>query len=307
MTSDRQPDFISRQVREGRYFYLNLHPRPGKTMVVGHGGCERCAADYSISRSRLHVHTIEYVADGAGELVLHGRRHVLVAGAVFYYGPRTPHHIHTDPHNPLLKYFLGFTGRQATRLLAGTILGRTGFAYVTTPNEVFDLFEQVLLNGASKTRHSPALCATLLQALLLKLAERGIGAEARNTRALATYQRARACLDEHFATIRNLTDLAQQCRVEKSYLCRLFQQYDHVTPERYLLRLKMNRAAALLTASPRLIKEAAEEVGFADPYHFSRVFRRLYGVSPSRFAHRERQDIKRAPHASRVAARRDGR
>jgi AraC-like DNA-binding protein len=43
----------------------------------------------------------------------------------------------------------------------------------------------------------------------------------------------------------------------------------------------MNLAAEFLVDGRGLVKEAAQRVGFADPYHFSRCFKAVHGVAPS--------------------------
>ena len=66
---------------------------------------------------------------------------------------------------------------------------------------------------------------------------------------------------------------------------RLFDIFDEggeITAFR-LLRLKMNHAAERLQHNGLLVKQAAEEVGFPDPFHFSRVFRKTFGVPPAQF------------------------
>ena len=45
----------------------------------------------------------------------------------------------------------------------------------------------------------------------------------------------------------------------------------------------MRHAAERLEQAGVLVKQAAEEVGFADPFHFSRVFRSVLGLSPMAF------------------------
>ena len=42
----------------------------------------------------------------------------------------------------------------------------------------------------------------------------------------------------------------------------------------------MNIAAEHLVENGGLVKEAAQRVGFADPYHFSRAFKSVHGVAP---------------------------
>ena len=70
--------------------------------------------------------------------------------------------------------------------------------------------------------------------------------------------------------------------LEESSVCRLFRRFQGTSPYQYLLRRKMNLAAAFLVESGGLVKEAAQRVGFADPYHFSRCFKTVHGVSPKK-------------------------
>ena len=50
----------------------------------------------------------------------------------------------------------------------------------------------------------------------------------------------------------------------------------------------MAQAARRLQSPGILVKHVAEELGFADPFHFSRTFKRVFGVSPGRFIRLQR-------------------
>jgi AraC-like DNA-binding protein len=71
--------------------------------------------------------------------------------------------------------------------------------------------------------------------------------------------------------------------LRNGYLCRLFRRYDNQSPYQYLLRLKMSRAAERLKQPGALVKQVAEEAGYDDPFHFSRVFASVFGLSPTAF------------------------
>jgi AraC-like DNA-binding protein len=77
-----------------------------------------------------------------------------------------------------------------------------------------------------------------------------------------------------------LTDLAKAAHVSPEYLCRLFRRHLSLGPLECAGLARLERAASLLVRSNLTIKEIAEAVGFASPYHFSGKFRKVYGVSP---------------------------
>ena len=68
-----------------------------------------------------------------------------------------------------------------------------------------------------------------------------------------------------------------------AYLCRLFRRYDHQSPYLFLTRLKMNEAASQLQQPGALVKNVAADLGFSNPFHFSRVFKSIFGVAPGAF------------------------
>ena len=86
---------------------------------------------------------------------------------------------------------------------------------------------------------------------------------------------------EHLAEDFNLDQLAAQAGVSKFYFTRLFKNAKGVSPSRYLLTLRMDEARRLLRETKRSVVEIALDVGYTNPSHFARFFRRETGLSPS--------------------------
>jgi AraC-like DNA-binding protein len=145
------------------------------------------------------------------------------------------------------------------------------------------LFEELIESGLHFGGNNAALCSKLLECLALKLEASTAPLGGVETPAFATYQQCRRHIEQHFIRLQTLEQVAGECHTDKAYLCRLFRRYDHQSPYQYLLRLKMNHAAERLQQSGTLVKQVAEEIGFADPFHFSRVFRNILGLAPKAF------------------------
>jgi AraC-like DNA-binding protein len=281
--TDTAPDFFSRQVSEARRFYLNLNPPRHRSVAVVCGGLERTRPDYQIERETFPFFSIEYVVRGRGVVTLHRRAQALQPGRVFSYGPGIRHQIASDPAEPLVKYFLDFTGRKAKALLVscGLVPGRV--SQVFPPTELQGLFDELIHCGLKATRRSAALCDSLLSCLALKLRDSRAPVDGAEKLAFSTYQTCRQHIQQHFQRLKTLEQLSAECHVNNAYLCRLFRRYDHQSPYQFLLRLKMNQAAWHLQQSGTLVKQAAEAAGFEDAFHFSRVFKRVLGLSPGQF------------------------
>lgn len=276
------PSFVSQQVRDARRFYLfEKHPRADQLTVVC-GGWEECAADYAIDRTTFPYFAVEFVSSGEGELVLGRQRHALQAGSVFSYGPGVAHRIRTSPERRLRKYFLDFTGPGAAGLLRRCGLAPGTAVQIANSPEVQIGLDTLIRMGT--WRHSGVARMTALQAelvlLLIRHGAQPASPDAR--RAFATFERCRRVIDAEFLQLRNVQEAARRCHVNGSHLSRLFQTFCGVAPLRYIHQLQMQWAAQRLHASDALVREVADELGL-DPFHFSRMFKRIHGLSPSAF------------------------
>ncbi len=277
------PDFFSRQVSQSDWFYLDNYARAHQPLEVVCGGWEHCEPDYRINRRDFPFYSIEFVARGRGTLSMMGQNCKLRAGNVFTYGPGVPHAISTDAADPFVKYFVDFTGRQASGMLRQYSLAPGAVVRISSPEAVLRIFDDLIANGNTGSRFSSALCATLIQQLMLKIAETIVVEDRSLTGSFTTYQRCREFIRDNARGLWTVKEVAEQCRVDEAYLCRLFRRYDDQSPYEYLMRLKMNIAAQKLKDSQMLVKQVAYELGYSDPFHFSRAFKRVFGLSPGAF------------------------
>jgi AraC-like DNA-binding protein len=281
-------------VAEARRFYLNLRPEDTEGITVICGGWERSAADYRIQRANFPFLCVEYVAGGFGEVTLGDQHHALRPGAFYAYGPDLPHTISTHPEKRLSKYFVNYVGQRALALMNECGLQPGTFRAVAAGDEVQKAFEDLLRAGQRGTSACERLVGLHLEILLLSVAEAGMPARPSAQRAFHTYKRCQHFLEEHFETIATVEQAAEACHVDVAYFCRLFARFDHQTPYALLQRLKMNQAASLLETSQFMIREVADHMKM-DPFHFSRAFKRVHGLSPTAFLqHRLQADDTRA-------------
>ena len=274
------PDFFSDQVLEANRFYLDMHSQKHQSLKVVCGGREHCHPGYRINRSDFPFYSIEFVARGKGVVALRGSEYSLYAGRIFSYGPRIDHVITTDTDNPLVKYFVDFIGPDARNMLQkfGPKLGH--MEQVASPEAILRIFDDLIKNGQTGTPYTSLLCTAILQQLILKTAETSIVEHKHTTAAFYTYQSSREIIRKNCLNLRSLDQIAEECRIDGAYLCRLFKRFDNQSPYQYLMRLKMNVAAQRLQTPNTSVKEVAFELGFRDPFHFSRAFKRIFGISP---------------------------
>jgi AraC-like DNA-binding protein len=78
-----------------------------------------------------------------------------------------------------------------------------------------------------------------------------------------------------------VAELAAKAKMSPRHLTTLCRTMFGQGPARFLLQLKLRRAEEMLRYRSQSVKEVSEALGFANPYHFSRVFKRVYGRPPS--------------------------
>lgn len=94
-------------------------------------------------------------------------------------------------------------------------------------------------------------------------------------------------LRSHYTTEISLSHLAERFHVNPPYLARVFKRHIGQAPVRYLRDLRITAACGLLEKQSSLeVKEVAAIVGFSDQGYFSRVFRKVTGVSPLEYRER---------------------
>jgi AraC-like DNA-binding protein len=275
--------FISRQVESSRLFFLDSGEDEDFTVVFG--GFERCRTDYRIDRRDFPWFCLEFVNRGHGTLHLGEADHDLRPGSFFLYGPSLPHRIESAPENPLGKYFVGFTGESVEAFLRSYGIDPGLVGRCEKGEAIRRAFDTLIDRGVRKSRYARPLCALITRQLLLMC--RDDAADPVNTAspAFAAYTRAREFIEGHFLELQTLAAVARGCGVEAPYLCRLFARFHDESPYQFLTRLRMDHASRLLLEGDAAVKSVAALLGFKDAFHFSRVFKSVHHVPPSRFRH----------------------
>jgi AraC-like DNA-binding protein len=93
---------------------------------------------------------------------------------------------------------------------------------------------------------------------------------------------ARAVLESSPAEPHTLGPLARHAGISPFHFARVFRELVGVPPHRYLMNVRLKRAAERLRAGAS-VTETALDCGIPNLSHFIRLFRRAYGVPPSRY------------------------
>ena len=99
-----------------------------------------------------------------------------------------------------------------------------------------------------------------------------------------------AWLEAHSAEKYSLEEMAKALFVNGSYLMRTFKRCTGMTPLAYHHRLRCEKAKDLLLSSGLTVSQDGEAVGYVSSSHFSHIFRKLEGCSPTEFQKNHRHE-----------------
>jgi len=101
------------------------------------------------------------------------------------------------------------------------------------------------------------------------------------------FEDAIAIVEQEFASDLSLDDIARRVASSRRQLQRAYSEIGETTFREHMTRVRMERAAQMLTDRGLTVREVARRVGYRQPAQFAKAFRRHLGVAPSDYRARE--------------------
>ena len=219
-------------------------------------------------------------ADGADGVHRVGPGEVVLCGAG---GPRS-HAVH-DPRGVEIVLWVALRG-------VATDMARSSFPDLPTSFPVMragameSLFLRMLEEAERAGPEAGRICGCLGEALLLLAAHASHEQSGPRPRREQQFLRIRRYVLDRLEQPLTVHGVARGVGISRVYLHRLFKEFEGESPQAWIQRHRMSLAAELLQSGGQTVQEVAYTLGWADPYAFSRSFKRVTGVPPSRIVGR---------------------
>jgi YesN/AraC family two-component response regulator len=90
-------------------------------------------------------------------------------------------------------------------------------------------------------------------------------------------------IELNYAQKITVEDIAQYIGLNRSYLCSLFKQRTKTSIQHYLIQYRIRKACEMMENAELSIGDISRSVGYNDPLLFSKVFKKVKGISPKRY------------------------
>lgn len=213
---------------------------------------------------------------GAGWCMIDGTRHEVRAGQLAVIPPGLPHAYGSDPEEPWTLWWMHLDGADIPELL-----GPQGALWSTPVRTLSGSFPAAALMQeivqALERDISPAqlFAASSAAAHFLALAATDPGGGRGGP-----VERARSYLQAHVAGRISVAQLAAMVSLSPSHFAAMFRDQVGLPVLAYQTQLRMLRARELLDTTELPVAAIAARLGYADPFYFSRQFRREHGTTP---------------------------
>ncbi|GFH96836.1 HTH-type transcriptional activator RhaS [Lachnospiraceae bacterium] len=245
-----------------------------------------------------HCHDIAelaFVMSGTGKYRIEGQVYEVGEGDLLFFKPGVHHQALYVPEAevPATEFFVGFCDVQLPGRESGDVPLPGGGYILHTSGEL----RQRIFRICSSMEAESAVCwqgryhmlkAYLMQLLLLILKEQSPPPQAMQGYSFDSVNKKYVVeqivsyFEDHYSDKISLDTIAENMYLSPFYISKIFKSETGDTPIRHLINIRLERARELLLQGSEMsVQEVAAAVGYDDAYHFSKLFKKYYGKSPS--------------------------
>lgn len=245
-------------------------------------GTQKCPPRYSFGPIIRENYVLHYILEGTGTLFLNEEEFHVSAKQAFITPPKLPAYYIADKDTPWNYIWIHFNGEKAFELLNSAGITSQNPVYIpTAPSEALESCILELLHNYNQE----FLCISDLYRLFHHLIETSSAKPEPNEqeRQLKYIKDTINYITKKFNDPIKVTDIAEYCGLDRSYLSKIFKQATGYSPQEYLIYYRMCKAKQYLQDPSFSIQHVAYAVGYPDPFAFSKTFKKATGKSPSEY------------------------
>ncbi len=246
-------------------------------------GMEECKAHHSFGPAVRDHFLLHFVTSGCGIFVSGGREYTVKAGEGFLIFPGEVAYYKADEKKPWTYSWIGFLG-------GGKLMEELGLS-ASSPVFTFDDRQALLRIFAAMEKADEAradgqlrLVGNLFMLLAEIIPQAAPSAPSSGQGIKEDYvEHAIHYIQQNYALKTTVGGIAAHLGIHRSYFTAIFKEHTHMSPQAFLLWVRMNKAKELLSDGRLSVLSIAHSVGYEDALLFSRTFKKQTGLSPREY------------------------
>ena len=226
-----------------------------------------------------------YVVSGKAHFYFKGKERIVSAGHMVLYQPRQEQKYDYYGEDKTEVYWVHFTGSDVKNILRKYEIPMDEPVFYSGASAVYAYLFKEIINEIQtcRTGYEELLNMYLRQIFLLVQRTRQEHSPTVTSYIQEEMEYARRYFSEHYNEPISIEEYAQSRSMSVSWFQRNFKQFMNHSPTQYILMTRVNNAASLLESTDYNMTDIAAIVGYDDPLYFSRLFRKIKGMSPSQY------------------------
>ncbi len=248
-------------------------------------GYYKQASNHSMLRRTHDDYLMMYCLDGMGELTLDHERYIIRAGDLVILPRGVAHAYKASDKTPWSIYWMHFSGEDSEAFI--DYLAIREHQYVThlgIHSRLVSDFESLLDSRQSNFSLTAFIHASnLLRQILAHIAQLQPLAKQQQAAHNFNLEQIHSLMQARVHEQLDLETLAANANLSKFHFVKKYKELTGTTPINHFIHLKIERACHLLDITTKSINEISFAVGYEDAYYFSRIFKKIMGISPSQY------------------------
>lgn len=266
--------------------FIPIHRLDHTDLNMYHCGTEQCEPGHNYGPAVRDHFLIHYILSGKGIFQVGDKTYHLRKGQGFLICPGIITYYQADFENPWNYSWVGFHGLKAESYLryAGLTAGNPIFTY-DNDDFIENCFKQMLATKAMtrvrELRLLGHLYMFLTQLMEANSSEKFIDSSENLKQAYV--RMAMEYVQMNYSRKISVKDIANYIRLDRSYLGSVFKEHMNISLQYYLINFRIDKACELMSRNNLSIGDIARSVGYEDPLLFSKMFKKIKGISPRKY------------------------
>lgn len=238
----------------------------------------------SYNRNGRQDYYLIYLFAGELEMELDGQPHTVQGGSLVIFPPGCAYRYTKRNREELVYFWVHFTGYGVPEMLENCQLSINTLYHAGVSGDVADSFRHMFQNFINRDNCYESAVSAQLTLIFVQLRRKINGiTPIQSFNATGKIQKSLDYMHRNYKDPIAITELADIEHLSVSRYCALFRQSTGVSPQNFLIDLRLKTATELMLGTDLSVKQIARNIGYNDPLYFSRLFKARKGVSPGKY------------------------